>query len=49
MSVKKQKRAAVRAAREEQQGKKVMKGLIGALILLIVLCLIAYSLLGNAF
>ncbi len=40
MSIKKQKRAEARAKREEQQGKRVMWSLIGALLLIAVLSVI---------
>ncbi|GEM_PF-5369268 len=48
MSIKKKKRAMARARREEEQGKRVMRGLVGALILLVVLTIIAFAVLGNA-
>lgn len=48
MSTKKKNRASARAKREEEQGKRVMRGLIGALILLTVLTFVAFLYLGNA-
>lgn len=48
MSIKKKQRAAARAKHEEEQGTRVMRGLIGALILLVVLAVVAALVLGNA-
>ena len=48
MSTKKKNRASARAKREEEQGKRVMRGIIGALILLTVLTFVAFLFLGNA-
>lgn len=49
MSEKRRKQAAHRAEMQGQQGKRVMRSLVGALILLIILSLIAFSIYGNAF
>ncbi len=44
MSIKKLKRAAARAKREEEQGKRVMWSLIGALLLIAVMSVVAIAL-----
>ena len=49
MSEKRRKTAAHRAELQEQQGKRVIRSLIGVLILLCILSLIAFSIVGNAF
>lgn len=49
MSEKRRKKAAHRAELQEQQGKRVIRALIGVLILLFILSLIAFSIVGNAF
>ncbi len=41
---KKARRAAAKAKREALQGKKVVYWVVGALIILTVLCLVGYSL-----
>lgn len=48
-NVKRKQKAAHRAEMQEKQGKKVMRALIGVLIMLFILSLIAFSLVGNAF